>query len=203
MDFASFRSFLSLGFGHMTATGALDHIVFLVALAAVYRLKEWRQALVVVTAFTVGHSITLSVAVLAPGMLPQSGLVEFLIPVTIVVTGFENLLMRRSAATRPPAWRRGALAAGFGLVHGAGFAGYLSELLPGSVGVPLLGFNVGLELGQALVLSVAIAAFAVVDRGLSALVRRNGASAFQLRVACVSLLVTVIGSAWALERAPW
>lgn len=202
MDVASFRSFLSLGFGHITAPGALDHIVFLVALAAVYRLKEWRQAVVVVTAFTVGHSVTLSVAVLSPAMLPSSKLVEFLIPLTIAVTGLENLLTRKRSASRFTAVRRGLLAGGFGLVHGAGFAGYLSDLLPGSVGVPLFGFNVGLELGQALVLSMAIATLAVLDRGLSALAR-DSASGFQLRVACVSLVVTLAGSAWALERVPW
>jgi uncharacterized membrane protein YczE len=199
MDFASFREFVALGFGHITASGAMDHILFLVALAAIYRWNERRQALVVVTAFTVGHSITLSVAVLAPDLLPSSGWIEFLIPVTIVATGVENLSMR-AGSKRAQAGRRAVLAGGFGLVHGAGFAGYLSELMPGAIGVPLFGFNVGIELGQAIVLAAAIGLLAGVDRGFS-LISRD--SAFRLRVAAVSLMVALVGGLWALERAPW
>ena len=106
MDLTAFRPFVSLGFGHITAPGAMDHILFLIALAAIYKWNEWRQALVVVTAFTVGHSITLSLAVLTPRLLPPSSLVEFLIPVTIVATGIENLLTRRTVG-RGRWWRRG------------------------------------------------------------------------------------------------
>ena len=199
MDLASFRDFVALGFAHITASGAMDHILFLVALAAIYRWSEWRQALVVVTAFTVGHSITLSVAVLGPGLLPSSGWVEFLIPITIVATGVENLCLR-SGSRRARASRRAVLAGGFGLVHGAGFAGYLSELMPGAAGVPLFGFNVGIELGQAIVLAASIGLLAGVDRGLSLISRDN---AFRLRIAAVSLVVTLVGSFWAVERAPW
>jgi hypothetical protein len=201
MDFAAFRQFVSLGFGHITAPGAMDHILFLIALAAIYKWSEWRQALVVATAFTIGHSITLTVAVLAPELLPPSSLVEFLIPVTILATGIENLLRRR-AVGRGRWWRRGILAGGFGLVHGAGFAGYLTQLLPDSVGVPLLGFNVGLELGQGLVLYGAMLLLTGLDRAMTAVTRGDGA-AFQLRVAAVSLVVAMMGGVWALERMPW
>jgi hypothetical protein len=201
MDVAAFRSFVSLGFGHITQPGGMDHILFLIALAAIYRWHDWRQALVVVSAFTIGHSITLTLAVLAPRLLPPSSLVEFLIPVTLVATGIENLMTRRSEA-RAQWSRRGVLAATFGLVHGAGFAGYLSQLLPGSVGVPLLGFNIGLELGQALVLCVAMILLTAFDRAITIPAKGAGA-AFQLRVAAVSLLVAVMGGVWAVERAPW
>jgi hypothetical protein len=201
MDFAAFRQFVSLGFGHITAPGAMDHILFLIALAAIYKWSEWRQALVVATAFTIGHSITLTVAVLAPELLPPSSLVEFLIPVTILATGIENLLRRR-AVGRGRWWRRGILAGGFGLVHGAGFAGYLTQLLPDSVGVPLLGFNVGLELGQGLVLYGAMLLLTGLDRAMTA-VTQGDRAAFQLRVAAVSLVVAMMGGVWALERMPW
>jgi hypothetical protein len=128
-------------------------------------------------------------------------LVEFLIPVTILAAGVENLLTRRTVG-RGRWWRRGILAGGFGLVHGAGFAGYLSQLLPGSVGVPLLGFNVGLELGQGLVLCAAMVLLTGLDRAMTAVTRGSGA-AFRLRVAAVSLVVAVMGGVWAVERAPW
>jgi hypothetical protein len=202
MDFTAFRPFIMLGFGHITAPGAMDHILFLVALAAIYKWNEWRQALVVVTAFTVGHSITLTLAVLAPRLLPPSSLVEFLIPVTIVATGIENLLTQRAAGRRGRWWRRGILASAFGLVHGAGFAGYLSQLLPGSIGIPLLGFNIGLELGQGLVLCAAMVLLTGLDRVMATLARGDGV-AFQLRVAAVSLLVAIMGGVWVVERAPW
>lgn len=208
MDFDAMRSFMPLGFGHITAPGALDHILFLLVLAAIYRASEWRQTLVVITAFTVGHSVTLVLAVLRPALLPDSGIVEFLIPLTIIATGIENIVTRglRDGEQRIRAGRRAALAAGFGLVHGAGFAGYLSEIFPGSIAAPLLGFNIGIELGQLVVLAVAITALDVLDRGLRRLVRAASnpvASGLRLRVATVSTIVVVMGSVWAVERAPW
>lgn len=210
MDFTTIQSFASLGFGHITAPGALDHILFLVALAAIYRWNEWRQALVVITAFTVGHSITLAVAVLRPGSLPDPGIVEFLIPLTILATGVENIFTRGVVERRIHAGRRAALAGAFGLVHGAGFAAYLTELFPGSIAAPLLGFNIGIEFGQALVIAFAIAAFGVIDPCLrTLLVRfpmsdvRSPSLGYRLRVASVSLLIALMGGLWAVERAPW
>jgi hypothetical protein len=208
MDVSALRSFIPLGFGHITAPGALDHILFLVVLAAIYRASEWRQALVVITAFTVGHSVTLALAVLRPGLLPDPGIVEFLIPVTIVATGIENIMTRgvRDAERSIRGGRRAALAAAFGLIHGAGFAGYLTEIFPGSIAAPLLGFNIGIELGQVVVLSVAFLALAVVDHGLRLIVRASSnpvALGLRLRVATVSAIVVVMGSVWAVERSPW
>ena len=203
MDVASIRPFVSLGFGHITAPGALDHILFLLVLAAIYRWTEWRQALVVVTAFTVGHSLTLAVALLRPDLLPPSGIVEFLIPLTIVATGIENIVTRGRGDARVHTLRRATLAGGFGLVHGAGFAGYLSDLIPGSIGGPLLGFNIGLEIGQAVVLTLAFVALAALDATFRVMLRGHDTASFRLRVVSVSLLVAVAGSAWAVERAPW
>jgi hypothetical protein len=211
MDSGSIGAFVSLGFGHITAPGALDHILFLLVLAAIYRWNEWRQALVVVTAFTVGHSLTLALAVLRPGVLPSPGIVEFLIPLTIVATGIENIVTRGVKEQRVRMGRRAMLAGGFGLVHGAGFAGYLTEIFPGSIAAPLLGFNIGIELGQVLVLATAFAALAAVDRVMLTLmarcplptVRCPQSLGFKLRVAMVSLAVAVMGGVWAVERAPW
>ena len=203
MDFTALRSFMSLGFGHITEPGALDHILFLLVLAAIYRWSEWRQALVVVTAFTVGHSLTLAIAVLRPGTLPDPGIVEFLIPLTIVATGIENIITRGVKEGRVRMGRRALLAAGFGLVHGAGFAGYLTEIFPGSILAPLLGFNIGIEIGQAIVLIAAFAALALVDRVMQIFAQGRGTLGFRLRVASVSLTVAVMASVWAVERVPW
>jgi hypothetical protein len=207
MDFNSFRSFISLGFGHITTAGAMDHILFLLVLAAIYRWQEWRQALVVITAFTAGHSITLALAVLRPALLPDPGIVEFLIPLTIVATGIENLVTRGRVEGRVHSGRRTLLAGAFGLVHGAGFAGYLSEIFPGSIATPLLGFNIGIEIGQAVVLAFSFAFLAALDSGMQFIAARSPLpaprSGFRFRVAVVSVPVALVGAVWAAERAPW
>ena len=89
------------------------------------------------------------------------------------------------------------------MVHGAGFAGYLSELIPGSIAAPLFGFNVGLELGQAVVLTLAFVALAALDAVIGVMLRGRESLTFRLRVIAVSLVVAIAGSAWAVERAPW
>jgi HupE/UreJ protein len=201
------RTFVELGFRHITDLGALDHILFLLALAAIYRPADWRRALWVVSAFTVGHSITLALAVTGLLALPTP-VIEFLIPVTIVATCVENLVVRER--TRAP-WGRGEryrpmLAGVFGLVHGAGFANYLNALFVAPIAVPLFGFNVGIELGQLVVLSLAAAALAVVDgllRGLLPRIGGNTVSPLRVRVALVSTIVLVVAAHWAVERTPW
>jgi HupE/UreJ protein len=207
MDLGVMHSFVALGFGHITETGAMDHILFLLVLAAIYRWREWRQALTVVTAFTVGHSATLALAVLKPGLLPDAGIVEFLIPLTIVATGIENLVTRGVVERRVHIGRRAVLAGAFGLVHGAGFAGYLTQIFPGSIVAPLLGFNIGIELGQAVVLATSFVLLAALDMGLRGIAARcpwpAARSGFRWRVASVSLLVALIGGVWAVERVPW
>src|SRR6476646_11564376 len=90
-------TFIQLGFRHIVNLEAMDHILFLLALAAIYRPRDWRSALWVVTAFTVGHSITLALAVTGAVVLPIK-LVEFLIPITIVATCIENIVVRDRAS---------------------------------------------------------------------------------------------------------
>ena len=196
-------AFLDLGFHHIVNPEAADHILFLLALAAIYRLRDWRNALWVVTAFTVGHSITLALAVTNALTLPTAW-IEFLIPVTIVATGLENLVVRERSRTLRGGRYRPVLSGVFGLVHGAGFANYLRALFVTRVAVPLLGFNVGIELGQILVLAAAAVVFATIDRSLVRLGRLAGeGAALRWRVMGISVLVIVIATRWAAERAPW
>jgi len=192
------RTFIELGFRHIADVAALDHILFLCALATIYRLADWRRALWVISAFTVGHSITLALAVTGLLALPTS-LIEFLIPVTIVATCVENLIVRDR--TRAP-WGgryRPMLAGVFGLVHGAGFANYLRALFVTPIAVPLFGFNVGIELGQLAVLSLAALGLTLVDRLLTVVFPNP----LRVRIALVSTIVLVVAAHWALERAPW
>ena len=190
-----FLDFVQLGFGHITAPGALDHLLFLLALVAPYRLRDWRHLAAVATAFTVGHSITLALVVTNLLSLPTA-LIELLIPVTIVGAALENL---RQPGQIPSGWIRPVLAGGFGLIHGAGFANFLRELFVGPPAGPLLAFNLGIEAGQLAILSVALVGLTGLDRGFGLVAPR----AIRLR----RLTASAIAASWALvialQRMPW
>lgn len=148
-----FSFYFGLGWEHIISIEAVDHILFLMALAAVYTLKEWKAVLVLVTAFTIGHSITLALSTLNLLTVP-SKLVEFLIPCTIFITALSNLFQKQ----RVPRYIQVNyfLALFFGLIHGLGFANALRFMLASdqSLGWALFGFNVGLETGQILIVIV-------------------------------------------------
>ena len=196
-------TFIHLGFRHITDVEAMDHILFLVALAAIYRGNDWRDSLWVVSAFTIGHSITLALAVTGALRLPTA-LIEFLIPLTIVATALENLIVHNRSRAPLRGRYRPVFAGIFGLVHGAGFANYLRSLFTGSIALPLFGFNLGIEIGQIAVLLLAGLALAALDRLLT-LVRSPEAlpSAYRLRVVTVSLLVVMVATQMAAARRPW
>jgi hypothetical protein len=196
-------TFIHLGFRHIIDVEAMDHILFLVALAAIYRRRDWRGSLWVVSAFTVGHSITLALAVTGALRLPTA-LIEFLIPLTIVATALENLVVRNRSRAPLRGRYRPVFAGIFGLVHGAGFANYLRSLFSGSMALPLFGFNLGIEAGQIVVLLLAGLALAGLDRFLT-VVRSPQAfpSAYRLRVVTVSLIVVIVATQMAAARRPW
>jgi hypothetical protein len=185
-------AFVHLGFRHITDLAAMDHLLFLVALAAIYRGREWRDAVWVVTAFTVGHSITLVLATTGAARPPMR-LIEFLIPLTILATGVENIAVRDRASAPWSGRYRPVFAGVFGLVHGAGFANYLRSLFEGPIVVPLLGFNLGIELGQILVLAGLGLVLTAVDRVVAP----------RLRTVLVSAAVGIVAARMAVERLPW
>ncbi|MEP6778998.1 MAG: HupE/UreJ family protein [Gemmatimonadaceae bacterium] len=200
--FSEFWAFLQVGFHHIVAIDAADHILFLLALAAIYRGRDWRGALYVISAFTIGHSITLALAVTNVLVVPTK-IVEFLIPVTIVATGIENLILREKAASGNSAKHRPIFAGIFGLVHGAGFAGYLKSLFVERIALPLFGFNIGIELGQIVVLLGAAVLFWLLDRAIRLIPRGvRWPEPFQIRLLAVSALVTIVATGWAFERFP-
>lgn len=199
---SDFSAFVALGFRHIAGVDGLDHIVFLLALAAIYRWHDWRDAIWVVTSFTVGHSITLALAALNLLALPGAW-IEFLIPVTIVATCVENLLVRDARPSSRRGRDRPVLAGVFGLVHGAGFANYLRGLFMDDIALPLLGFNVGIEVGQLAVLAVIAGLLAVLDRLLAAVPAVRGRSSpLRVRVTGVSLAVGALAVTWAVQRIP-
>ena len=191
-----FGTFLRLGFEHIASTGALDHLLFLLVLVAPYRWRDWRTVAAVASAFTLGHSITLALTVTDLLQVPTR-LVEFLIPLTIVAAGLENL---RAQTARHSGLRRPFLAAGFGLIHGAGFATVLRELFVESPAIPLLSFNLGIELGQLGVISLALAGLSGIDRGLILL---RTATSLHTRTTLASVVASGWAAVMAAQRFPW
>ncbi len=146
-----FKLYLEIGFQHIANLRGIDHILFVLALTIRFQFDDWRKVLILVTAFTIGHSITLALSVL--NLVNYSAKwIEFLIPLTIIITAFSNLFIKKFVfKTKFPLIY--FLALFFGLVHGLGFSNYLKSLLgkDQSIISQLLAFNIGLELGQLMI----------------------------------------------------
>jgi hypothetical protein len=155
---SDFKIFLPLGFQHITNIQGYDHILFVIALCTIYRLKDWKRVAFLITSFTIGHSITLGLATLHL-ITYSTKLIELLIPVTIVFTCFINFFHKSaqySLDVEKPSFLRYPVALIFGLIHGMGFSNYLRSLLGNeeSIWQPLLAFNVGLEIGQLAIVTI-------------------------------------------------
>lgn len=150
---SDFKFYFGLGWEHIMSWDALDHLLFIAALSAIYLLKDWKQVLILVTAFTIGHSLTLALSVLDVIRFSTKW-VEFLIPCTIIITAFSNLFQKKFTAKSIRI--NYFLALSFGLIHGMGFANTIRFILAEdqSIGWGLFGFNVGLEAGQIVVVTV-------------------------------------------------
>ena len=135
------------GWQHIIRFNALDHQLFIVALVAIYIFKDWRKVLLLVTAFTVGHSLTLALSIFNFIEVNEK-LVEFLIPITIVITAASNVFIDNYK--KRTLQLNYIFALFFGFVHGLGFANSIRFMLAKDqdIGIGLLGFNLGLEVGQ-------------------------------------------------------
>ncbi|CAN5898611.1 HupE/UreJ family protein [soil metagenome] len=148
-----FTFYFIWGWHHIISKDALDHILFIVALAAIYLAKDWKQVLVLVTAFTIGHSLTLALSVYDLIRI-NSAWVEFLIPCTIIITALFNFF--QTDFTKRTLRLNYFLALFFGLIHGLGFANNIRFMLAKDqqIGWSLFGFNAGLEAGQIVVVAL-------------------------------------------------
>jgi len=149
--------YLRLGFKHIIDLGGVDHILFVFALTLRYIWLDWKKILILVTAFTIGHSLTLVLSTLSLLDIPVNW-VEFIIPVTILITAVSNFLVKDFEFKHRYSAHYG-LALFFGLIHGLGFSNYLKSLLgkEDSLLGPLFSFNLGLEIGQILIVMVILA----------------------------------------------
>ncbi|HAI76613.1 MAG TPA: HupE / UreJ protein [Microscillaceae bacterium] len=157
MNFSEFQVYFQVGYQHIVAWDGLDHILFIVALCAMYSFSQWKTVFWLATAFTLGHSLTLALAAL--GWLTfNKQWIEFFIPITILCTALLNLLEANKPQTTP--YLRYAMATIFGFIHGFAFSQLLRSMFQQSgqsLVYKLLAFNIGIEVGQILVIGFVLA----------------------------------------------
>jgi hypothetical protein len=169
---SEFGLYFSLGHQHIADFKGLDHILFVAALCIRYYFSDWKKVLILVTAFTIGHSITLALSVLN-FIHYSTKWIEFAIPVTIVITAINNVQVKKfTYKNKYPFIYFAALF--FGLIHGLGFSNYLKSLLGHgqTVVVQLLAFNLGLEVGQ-LIIVLAVLLLTFICSGIFKINRRE------------------------------
>lgn len=159
-----FIVYFETGFQHIADLKGIDHILFVMALCIRYQFSDWKKLLILITSFTIGHSITLALSVF--NVVNYSvAWIEFLIPVTIVITAISNLFVTKFTfkSKFPPIY---FFALFFGLIHGLGFSNYLKSMLGKDETIigQLLAFNLGLEAGQIIiVLAILLISFIFVQ----------------------------------------
>ena len=148
-----FDLYFSLGRNHIADWQGIDHILFITALCNRYQFTDWRKIMFLITAFTIGHSVTLVLSVLNMVHFSTKW-IEFLIPVTIVITAISNLFVKNFNDKHKFPFIY-FMALFFGLIHGLGFSNYLKSLLGKNINIitQLFAFNIGLEAGQLLIVS--------------------------------------------------
>lgn len=186
-----FIFYFLIGWKHILSWDATDHIYFITALAIIYSFQDWKKVLVLVTAFTIGHALTLYLSALDIFRFSVEW-VEFAIPCTIVITAASNLLIKEEKKTKGKL--QYLLALGFGLVHGMGYANYIRMMLSRNQNlVPsLFSFNVGLEMGQILVVVLVLSSKWLL--GKYNLVRAR------ILVIGVSIYISIVSLILAVER---
>ncbi|MCJ8275491.1 MAG: HupE/UreJ family protein [Bdellovibrionales bacterium] len=152
------ESFFITGWEHIVDINAYDHLLFVMTLCAAYQLKLWRQVLIIITAFTVGHCVTLVLSSL--GYIPSNQtIIDMLIPFTIMITAIANITKKKSDESSSDIKLKYGIALGFGLIHGLAFANNFKVMMFGeSIIKPLFLFNLGIEAGQIFIVLLFMAA---------------------------------------------
>ena len=194
---SQFQLYFGLGKSHiLDYANGYDHIIFVVALCALYLTREWKQILILITAFTIGHSITLALSTLRI-ISVKVELIEFLIPLTIFITAVSNLFKNENNLTGRSVQMNYFFAGFFGLIHGLGFSSYLRSILGGdeTIITQLFAFNLGLEFGQLVIVAIFMAAaFILVD--LFGLNRRDWKMVISSAIAGIALVLMKENMYW-------
>jgi hypothetical protein len=190
-----FQLYFQLGIQHILDIHGYDHILFVLALCAVFIPRDWRKIIILITAFTIGHSLTLALATFRVVNV-NSNLIEFLIPVTIAITALITLLKPKPLNGRSIPINY-FLALFFGLIHGLGFSNYLKSLLgkEASIWQPLLAFNLGLELGQLVIVGIFLLLTSILV-GLAGVKRREWTLIISAFVFGISLMLMLDTKFW-------
>lgn len=159
-----FSIYLQLGFEHISDFEGYDHMLFIITLCAFYSWRSWKKILILVTAFTIGHSITLALSAFNVINIPQQ-LVETAIPITIFLTAIHNVWSNATDQQKSAVRTNYLLALFFGFIHGMGFSNFFRALTGGeSIVLELFAFNVGLEIGQIIIVCLFFALYFVIDQ---------------------------------------
>lgn len=194
---SEFQLYFGLGKDHiLDYANGYDHILFVIALCALYISRDWKRVLILITAFTIGHSITLALSTLNV-ITVKAELIEFLIPLTIFITAVSNLFKNENSIGDGPMQMNYFYAAFFGLIHGLGFSNYLRSILGRNEGIvtQLLAFNLGLEFGQLIIVVLFMSiCFILVD--LFGLNRRDWKMVISSAVAGIALILMKDNMYW-------
>lgn len=184
----SFQLYFRLGWQHILDIQGYDHILFVLALCAVFIPRDWKKILILVTAFTIGHSFTLALATFNV-INVRTEIIEFLIPVTIAITAFVTILKPRPSTSRGVQLNY-FFALFFGLIHGLGFSNYLRQLLgkEASLWQPLFAFNLGLELGQLVIVGTFVLVTSILV-GIAGISRREWTLVISSMVLGIALML--------------
>lgn len=186
---SEFGLYFELGLDHILDINGYDHILFVVVLCALYQSTDWKKVLILITAFTVGHSITLALATMRI-IKVNADLIEFLIPVTILFTAISNLFTKEERIAEGKIWRNYMYAGFFGLIHGLGFSNYLRALLgkDETIILQLFAFNVGLEVGQIIIVGLFMV-ISFIFVGLGGVTRRDWKMIISSAVGGIALML--------------
>lgn len=194
---SEFQLYFGLGKDHiLDYANGYDHILFVIALCALYITRDWKRVLILITAFTIGHSITLALSTLKI-ITVKADLIEFLIPLTIFITAVSNLFKNENSVSDGPMQMNYFYAVFFGLIHGLGFSNYLRSILGRNEGIvtQLLAFNLGLEFGQLIIVVLFMSiCFILVD--LFGLNRRDWKMVISSAVAGIALILMKDNMYW-------
>ena len=152
---SDFLLYLKLGLTHVLDWQAYDHILFLIVLVVAYNFSNWKRIFILVSLFTIGHTVSLLLVNYSVVAI-SSKWVEFLIPVTILVAAFYNLLTSGKNNRSEKVGLFYVITIFFGLIHGFGFATYYKMIAGGNEILPLLEFALGIELAQIIVVTIVL-----------------------------------------------
>ncbi len=148
--------FFNIGLKHVLNFNAYDHVLFLIALSIPYAFKDWKRLLILVSLFTAGHTLALLLSVF--GLIKVNvSLVEFVIPITILIVAFFNLFTSSKSNKNESITFIAVVTLSFGIIHGLGFSNYFNTILPGKSAqklLPVSEFALGIEVAQATVIFV-------------------------------------------------